>query len=125
MWMQDRTSLNFEPLRSHHPELASMDGYAEHYAFSDPESVLVKLRSFAERIVDHLYTRLQLPRAPQSNFADLLSNASFTIWPTDWYSTSFTCCASSATVRRMARMSPQRMPCAPCVKPGSSPDGSM
>lgn len=79
MWMQDRPSLNFEPLRSHHPELASMGGYAEHYAFSDPESALVKLRSFAERIVDHLYTRLWLPRAPQSNFADLLSNASFTM----------------------------------------------
>jgi len=40
---------------------------------------LVKLRSFAERIVDHLYTRLRLPRAPQSNFADLLANASFTV----------------------------------------------
>jgi len=79
MWMQERSSLNFEPLRSHHAELASMGGFAEHYAFTDPESALVKLRSFAERIVDHLYTRLRLPRAPQSNFADLLANASFTM----------------------------------------------
>lgn len=35
MWIRDRASLNFEPLRSHHLELASMGGYAEHYAFSD------------------------------------------------------------------------------------------
>lgn len=79
MWMQERSSLNFEPLRLYYSELASMGGYAEHYVHSDPESALVKLRSFAERIVDHLYTRLRLPRAPQSNFADLLANASFTV----------------------------------------------
>lgn len=79
MWMQERSSLNFEPLRLYYSELASMGGYAEHYVHSDPESALVKLRSFAERIVDHLYTRLRLLRAPQSNFADLLANASFTV----------------------------------------------
>jgi type I restriction enzyme R subunit len=72
-WMQDIRSLNFEPLRSVWPELANMGGYAEHYAYSDPESSLVKLRGFAERVVDHIYAKLKLPRAPQSNFLDLLN----------------------------------------------------
>lgn len=77
MRMQDLRSLNFEPLRAVYPELANMGGHAEHYAHSDPESALVKLRNFAERVVDHIYTRLKLARAPQSNFSDLLQNGSF------------------------------------------------
>lgn len=79
MYMQDSSSLNFEILRAHWPEMANMGAYAEQYAHSDPESALVKLRSFAERLVDHLYNHLRLPRAPHSNFSDLLSNASFTM----------------------------------------------
>ena len=75
--MQDIKSLNFEPLRALYPELANMGGYAEHYAHSDPESALVKLRNFAERLVDCLYIKLKLERVPQSNFVDLLHNASF------------------------------------------------
>ena len=82
-WMQDIRSLNFEPLRPVWPELANMGGYAEHYAHSDPESSLVKLRSFAERVVDHIYLKLKLPRAPQSNFVDLLNNSSFRMVATD------------------------------------------
>lgn len=77
MQMQDIKSLNFEPLRAMYPELANMGGYAEHYAHSDPESALVKLRNFAERLVDRLYLKLKLERVPQSNFVDLLHNASF------------------------------------------------
>lgn len=77
MWMQDLRSLNFEPLRPVYPELATMGGYAEHYAHSDPESALVKLRNFAERLVDRVYDKLKLQRVPQSNFVDLLHNASF------------------------------------------------
>lgn len=75
--MQDIKSLNFEPLRAVYPELANMGGYAEHYAHTDPESALVKLRSFAERLVDRLYIKVNLERVPQSNFVDLLHNASF------------------------------------------------
>lgn len=75
--MQDIKSLNFEPLRVAYPELANMGGYAEHYAHTDPESALVKLRNFAERLVDRLYLKLKLERVPQSNFVDLLHNASF------------------------------------------------
>lgn len=77
IWMQDLRSLNFEPLRATYPELANMGGYAEHYAHSDPESALVKLRNFAERLVDRVYGKLKLERMPQSNFVDLLHNASF------------------------------------------------
>lgn len=77
MLMQDIKSLNFEPLRATYPELANMGGYAEHYAHTDPESALVKLRNFAERLVDRLYLKLKLQRVPQSNFVDLLHNASF------------------------------------------------
>lgn len=75
--MQDIKSLNFEPLRAVYPELANMGGYAEHYAHTDPGSALVKLRNFAERLVDRLYIKLKLERVPQSNFVDLLHNASF------------------------------------------------
>ncbi|MGV3681816.1 MAG: DEAD/DEAH box helicase family protein [Acidovorax sp.] len=75
--MQDIKSLNFEPLRAAYPELANMGGYAEHYVHTDPESALVKLRNFAERLVDHLYLKLNLQRVPQSNFVDLLHNAGF------------------------------------------------
>jgi type I restriction enzyme R subunit len=77
MSMQDIKSLNFEPLRAAYPELANMGGYAEHYAHSDPESALVKLRNFAERLVDRIYLKLKLERVPQSNFVDLLHNAGF------------------------------------------------
>lgn len=77
MWMQDLRSLNFEPLRAVYPELANMGGYAEHYAHSDPESALVKLRNFAERLVDRVYDELKLQRVPQSNLVDLLHNACF------------------------------------------------
>ncbi|WP_174377421.1 hypothetical protein [Thauera terpenica] len=58
MWMQERSSLNFEPLRSHHAELASMGGFAEHYAFSDPESALVKLRISADLLASASFTML-------------------------------------------------------------------
>lgn len=77
MSMQDIKSLNFEPLRAAYPELANMGGYAEHYAHTDPESALVKLRNFAERLVDRLYLKLKLERVPQSSFVDLLHNAGF------------------------------------------------
>lgn len=62
MLMQDIKSLNFEPLRAVYPELANMGGYAEHYAHTDPESAMVKLRNFAERLVDRLYLKLRLQR---------------------------------------------------------------
>ena len=70
-------SKNFEFLRQQWPTLASLAGFAESYAHGDPESALVKLRSFSELSVDVIYKELTLPKAPMSNFMDLLSNDAF------------------------------------------------
>ncbi|MFV2055172.1 MAG: DEAD/DEAH box helicase family protein [Thiohalomonadales bacterium] len=70
-------SKNFEFLRQRWPTLASLAGFAESYAHGDPESALVKLRSFSELSVDVIYQELTLPKAPMSSFMDLLSNKAF------------------------------------------------
>jgi type I restriction enzyme R subunit len=76
-------SQNFEFLRARWPELASLGGFAEQYVNGDPESALVKLRAFAERMVAIVYQDLALPRHPMSVFMDLLSNDTFkTVTPT-------------------------------------------
>ncbi len=70
-------SRNFEHLRRRWPELASLCAFAEHYAHTDPESAVVKLRAYAERCVSIVFQEAGLPRAPMSNFMDLLSNDAF------------------------------------------------
>ena len=70
-------SQNFEFLRGTWPELASLAGFAEHYAYLDPQSALTKLRNFAERSVTIVYSQLGLPRPPQAAFMEQLTNASF------------------------------------------------
>ena len=70
-------SLNFEFLRDGWPDLAALGGFAEAYAHTDPQSALVKLRTFAERMVTGIYHRLALPSLPQSNLIDLLQGAAF------------------------------------------------
>lgn len=70
-------SINFEFLRSTWQELAGLGGFAEKYAFSDPQSAITKLRSFAERTVDIVYGELKLPRPGMSQFIDLLKNDAF------------------------------------------------
>ncbi|WP_029134089.1 DEAD/DEAH box helicase family protein [Sedimenticola selenatireducens] len=67
-------SQNFEFLRKRWPELASLGGFAEQYAHRDPESALVKLRTFGERTVAIVYQELSLPRLPMSGFMELLTN---------------------------------------------------
>ncbi|AXS81894.1 DEAD/DEAH box helicase family protein [Marinobacter sp. Arc7-DN-1] len=67
-------SQNFEFLREQWPELASLGGFAEQYAHGDPESALVKLRTFGERTVAIIYQELSLPRPPMSGFMELLNN---------------------------------------------------
>ena len=59
-------SLNFEFLRPEWPELASLAGFAEQYAHADPAGALVKLRSFAEQVVETVYEKFNLPRPPQA-----------------------------------------------------------
>lgn len=70
-------SRNFEFLRSAHPDLASFSGFAEHYAFNDPQGSLSKLRMVAERVVEFIYITFALPKPFQANLNDLLNEASF------------------------------------------------
>ena len=70
-------SQNFEFLRDTWPELASLAGFAERYVQADPQSAHTKLRNFAERCVDIVYSELSLPRTPLSKFIELLSNDAF------------------------------------------------
>lgn len=70
-------SINFEFLRPYRPELAALGGLAERYAHPDPDSALVKLRTFAEQLVATIYEELALPAAKDSNLYDLMSEAVF------------------------------------------------
>src|SRR5438874_9401398 len=71
-------SVNFEILRLSWPDLASLGGFAEQYAQPDPASSLVKLRSFAERMVEAIYWQLGLPKLVQPSLIDLLNSGVFT-----------------------------------------------
>nr|MBF4290870.1 hypothetical protein [Vibrio anguillarum] len=73
-----KTSVNFEYLRKDWPELAELGGFAEAYAVSDPQSALVKLRCYVEKIVGYLYYELRLPVAPNASMHDKLISGSFT-----------------------------------------------
>ena len=70
-------SVNFEFLRASRPDLAALGGFAEHYAFNDPASSLAKLRLFAERVTESVYSVFRLPRLYQPNLIDLLNEDSF------------------------------------------------
>ncbi|WP_226893739.1 DEAD/DEAH box helicase family protein [Nisaea sediminum] len=54
-----------------------MGGFAEQYAYSDPASSLVKLRTFGEQFTGALYLGLKLDRPYSRSFADLLAHPSF------------------------------------------------
>lgn len=71
------SSPNFEFLRAHHPELASLGALAEQYAHPDPPAALGKLRVFIERAVDLVYEQGRLSRAFNANLNDLLNDATF------------------------------------------------
>lgn len=71
-------SQNFEFLRKHWPELASLGGFSERYAYPDPEGAMVKLRAYGECLVGAIYKAYTLPRQPMSTFMDLLKNSAFT-----------------------------------------------
>jgi hypothetical protein len=70
-------SRNFEFLRERHRELADLGGFAETYVHSDPTSCLVKLRTFAEFLVEALFSHHRLELTYQSNLNDLLADHSF------------------------------------------------
>jgi type I restriction enzyme R subunit len=67
-------SLNFEFLQDGWSDLAALGGFAETYVHTDPQSALVKLRTFAERMVGGIYRQ---PAQPQSNLIDLPQGAVF------------------------------------------------
>jgi type I restriction enzyme R subunit len=69
-------SRNFEFLRPTWEELATLGAFAEQYTVPDPSSATVKLRTFAEQIVQFIYHRHGLPKPYQNNLNDLLINAS-------------------------------------------------
>ncbi|KYF76098.1 hypothetical protein BE11_34415 [Sorangium cellulosum] len=54
------TSVNFEFLRARRPDLVEFVAFAEQYAWPDPSSALVKLRSFVELMVATIYAELRL-----------------------------------------------------------------
>ncbi len=70
-------SMNFEHLREQWPNLADLGGFAETYAYLDPQSSLVKLRCFVEKLVGVVYNELKLPVEPNASFMDRLNNGSF------------------------------------------------
>lgn len=70
-------TLNFEFLRPKRPELADLGGFAEHYAFTDLTSALVKLRTFAEAMVKVVFAHHRFQMSYQSNLNDLLNDPSF------------------------------------------------
>jgi type I restriction enzyme R subunit len=70
-------SQNFEFLRPKWPDLVTLAAFAERYAAPDPASAAVKLRSFAEQLVDFVYHQHGLSKPFQFNLNDLLNGASF------------------------------------------------
>ncbi len=70
-------SLNFEFLAAQRPELTALGAFAERYAHSDPSSALVKLRTFAEQIVQGIYQEQSLPKPYQADLIGLLNNEVF------------------------------------------------
>ena len=68
---------NFDFLQPHWPELFKMASQAEYYAYSDPQSSVVKLRCFAELIVAYLYQGFDLKLYEQSDFLSRLNNQEF------------------------------------------------
>jgi type I restriction enzyme R subunit len=71
------TSINFEFLRDHWPELAGLGGLAESYAHTDPTSAVFNLRLLAENLVKDIYRDLKLPKPNRTTQIDLLKDASF------------------------------------------------
>lgn len=70
-------SVNFELLRAKWLPLADLGAFAEQYAHPDPSSALVKLRTFAELVVDDIFRKERLLRPVDADLFQLLKDASF------------------------------------------------
>lgn len=75
--LESMKSVNFEFLRPKWKELALLGGFAEQYVGPDPASAAVKLRAFAEQIVDFIWQAVRITNLPQANLNDKLTFAGF------------------------------------------------
>lgn len=70
-------SHNFEFLRDRASTLVDIAALAEKYWHTDPESCSVKLRAFAEHVVEGLYNMQHFPKPYNANLNDLLEERLF------------------------------------------------
>jgi type I restriction enzyme R subunit len=70
-------SVNFDFLRRQWAELATLGAFAEQYVHHDPESAAVKLRSYAEQLVEFIWHTERLPRMFRANLFDKMNDDSF------------------------------------------------
>lgn len=70
-------SQNFEFLRGGNAVLADLGSLAEAVLHIDPGSALTRLRAFAEEITKTIYQQEALPRIPQANFYELMTDPVF------------------------------------------------
>ncbi len=70
-------SANFKLLQERWPDLYEYASFAEHYAYSDPHTSIIKLRCFAEQLVGTLYRELLLPCNPGDGFFEKLKSSHF------------------------------------------------
>lgn len=70
-------SNNFLPLKARWPHIYQHAAFAEQYAHTDPHTVAVKLRCFAEALVGFLYRELRLPSDPSDGFFEKLQSPCF------------------------------------------------
>ena len=70
-------SINFEFLRQRWPELASLGGFAEKYAWPDPAGALVKLRTYIESLIHRFYDENSIGKPLQASLIDLLNQDAF------------------------------------------------
>tara|TARA_R110001592_G_scaffold302869_3_gene574878 strand:- start:28287 stop:31136 length:2850 start_codon:yes stop_codon:yes gene_type:complete len=68
---------NFSFIKSYQPSLYEFGMRAESYAFSDPQSAIVKLRCFAEAFVGYIYRELRLPTYGAKKLVEKIENAAF------------------------------------------------
>ena len=57
--------------------MADLGGFAERYAYSDPPSCLLKVRSLLEQMVECIYVEQRLPRPDRAGLNDLMLQAMF------------------------------------------------
>lgn len=68
---------NFRPLQSRWPNLYEHARFAEGYAYSDPQTAVIKLRCFAEVLVGIIFQDLRLPSDPGDGFFEKLKSPDF------------------------------------------------